>query len=568
MVELNFFKKIILSLWIHIPLHKRNSFPIRQISILGCLLLSACTTVDPQVLYKDITLQTPLKSKYFHVTIPSFDGVKIRATIYQPELTANETAPLIIQTHGFGGFRTSSPKSFYARHMITGQIAIHAWKQGFWVLSYDQRAFGGSGGKIHVMDPEFEVRDASVVLDWAVANLPKIKMEGNDPKVGMVGESYGGGVQLLASVMDDRIDAIIPISTWYDLSQGLGQNGYVKTGWGSVLFPIGIFGSGFDFNVLFTKRYMKMFSGYMNDEAIKELYEHSLAYFCDHNKYPHADALLINGFRDFIFPLNHAINTKACFEKAGQDVRMIEVQGGHLLPTQRWTGMPLYNMEHEVHCDTTTFNLLDLSVDWWNEKLKDVPNAASHIPSACYTLDYDSGITQPSGLYGHKPIKISKTMVVSLTAGLFEWFLRPIDRLSALPFSDRPATNISQTKKHGGWFRPAFIPLHVVDQEKSIVGIPRGTFSVNCSNYLITPVLYAGIGIKRLSSRLVTVLNEQVVPIPEGEHEIEFPGISSGLTKGDIIGLIVQGAHSQYFWNGNWIPARIWISGEIFLPEI
>ncbi|MBF0450563.1 MAG: alpha/beta hydrolase [Candidatus Magnetomorum sp.] len=530
------------------------------------LCLSSCTSIDTRLLYKETTLQTLLKSTYYHVIIPSFDGVKLRATVYQPDLPPNETAPLIIQTHGFGGFRTSSPRSFYARWMITGQIAIHAWHQGYWMLSYDQRGFGGSGGKIHIMDPDVEVRDASVVLDWAVEHLPRIRMDGNDPKVGMVGESYGGGVQLMASVMDPRIDAIIPITTWYDLSRGLGEYGYVKTGWGAFLFPIGIFSSFFDFDVLFTKRYLKMFTGYMNDEAVQELYKHSLAAFCDENRFPQSDALLINGFRDFIFPLNQALDSKTCFEKAGRDVRLIEVQGGHLFPTQRWTGMPLYNMEHEVHCDSTTFNLLDLAVEWWNEKLKDVPNAASHIPKTCFTLDYDSGISQPVSLYGQTSIEIPETLVISLTAGLFEWLLKPIDWLTALPFKDKSATDMTQTKKHGGWFRPSFIPLYVVDQEEYIVGIPKGKFSITSKNICVTPVIFAGIGIKRLNNRLVTTISEQVIPIPEGNHDITFPGISSSLKKGDILGLVVHGAHSQYFWNGNWLPARIWINGNITLP--
>ena len=534
--------------------------------VLFLFSISACTSVDTKKLYKNINLNSKLEKTYYHVTITSFDGTKIRATVFQPDLSPDETVPLIIQTHGFGGFRTSSPNSFYAKWMIPGQIAIHAWNQGYWVISYDQRGFGGSGGDIHIMHPDIEVRDASIVLDWAIENLPKIRMENNDPKVGMVGESYGGGVQLMASVMDPRIDAIIPIATWNDLAYAMGPNGYVKTGWGAVLFPVGIFSSAFDFNILFTKRYLKMFTGYMNDDASKEMYDHSLASFCEQKKFPQADALLINGFRDNMFPFNQALANKKCFEDAGKDVRLIEVQGGHLLLTQRWTGMPLFNVEHEIHCDTTTFNLLDLAVDWWNEKLKDIPNAAEHIPKMCLTLDYNSGITKPSNLFGHKSIKVSKTQVISLTSGLFEWFLSPVDHLIALPFKDKPATNINQTSKHGGWFRPAFIPLHVVTDEQYIVGIPKGSFNLTSKNICVTPVLFAGFGIKRLKSRHIDIISEQVIPIPQGNTDINFPGISSRLKKGDIIGLVLHGSHSQYFWNGNWIPARTWIEGDVILP--
>ena len=38
---------------------------------------------------------------------------KLAATVYQPELQAGENAPLIIATHGFGGFRAKRPMSIY-----------------------------------------------------------------------------------------------------------------------------------------------------------------------------------------------------------------------------------------------------------------------------------------------------------------------------------------------------------------------------------------------------------------------------------------------------------------------
>ena len=40
----------------------------------------------------------------------------------------------------------------------------------------------------------------------------------NDPRVGMVGGSYGGQVQFAAAGVDQRIDTIVPLITWNDLS--------------------------------------------------------------------------------------------------------------------------------------------------------------------------------------------------------------------------------------------------------------------------------------------------------------------------------------------------------------
>lgn len=40
----------------------------------------------------------------------------------------------------------------------------------------------------------------------------------------MIGGSYGGAVQLAASSIDPRIDAIVPVITWNDLAYSLGPN--------------------------------------------------------------------------------------------------------------------------------------------------------------------------------------------------------------------------------------------------------------------------------------------------------------------------------------------------------
>ena len=50
-----------------------------------------------------------------------------------------------------------------------------------------------------------------------------------DPRVGMVGGSYGGAVQLATASVDRRLDTIIPFITWNDLSYSLGPNAATQT---------------------------------------------------------------------------------------------------------------------------------------------------------------------------------------------------------------------------------------------------------------------------------------------------------------------------------------------------
>ena len=44
----------------------------------------------------------------------------------------------------------------------------------------------------------------------------------------MIGESYAGGVQYIASALDPRLQAIVPITTWYDIVDSLVPNGVSK----------------------------------------------------------------------------------------------------------------------------------------------------------------------------------------------------------------------------------------------------------------------------------------------------------------------------------------------------
>lgn len=56
-----------------------------------------------------------------------------------------------------------------------------------------------------------------------------------DPRMGMVGGSYGGGIQFVAAATDCRIDAIVPTIAWHSLTTSLFKSGIVKSGWAGLL---------------------------------------------------------------------------------------------------------------------------------------------------------------------------------------------------------------------------------------------------------------------------------------------------------------------------------------------
>ena len=113
-------------------------------------------------------------------------------------------------------------------------------RAGFNVLTWDSRGFGDSGGVVQVDGPSSEGRDVQVLLDW-LAKQPEALLDGpGDPRAGMEGVSYAGGIELVAAGLDKRIDAIAPTIAWHSLLTSLYPEELIKGGWSSALVAAGI----------------------------------------------------------------------------------------------------------------------------------------------------------------------------------------------------------------------------------------------------------------------------------------------------------------------------------------
>ncbi|WP_306999583.1 alpha/beta fold hydrolase [Amycolatopsis thermophila] len=145
----------------------------------------------------------------------SAEQIRLDTTLYLPDRTP---APAILLPHGFGGDKTS----------VAGDAQELA-RRGFVVLTYSARGFGRSTGQIALNDPDFEVADAARLVDW-LATRPEVRLDGpGDPRVGVLGASYGGALALQLAGRDKRIDAIAPMITYNDLAQGLAPNAAAAT---------------------------------------------------------------------------------------------------------------------------------------------------------------------------------------------------------------------------------------------------------------------------------------------------------------------------------------------------
>ena len=155
--------------------------------------------------------------------------VRIDATLYTP---SDLPAPAVLLAHGFGGSKDS----------VADQARELAGR-GFVVLAYSARGFGASTGQIALNSPDYEVTDARRLVDW-LATRSEVRQDGpNDPRVGVTGSSYGGALALSLAGTDPRVDALVPLITWNDLSQALLPNAAAT---GSTVTPAaGSFGGSF-----------------------------------------------------------------------------------------------------------------------------------------------------------------------------------------------------------------------------------------------------------------------------------------------------------------------------------
>jgi ABC-2 type transport system ATP-binding protein len=166
--------------------------------------------------------------------VTSFDGTKIVYSFFPaPGLHAGQRAPTVMFGPGYSSARAKSTDATVAALLGAG----------YNVITWDPRGFGDSGGDVELDSPSYEARDVSALID-RIAQQPEAQLDrSSDPRVGMVGASYGGGIQLTSAEVDPRIDAIAPQISWNSLVSSLDKSNTAKGGWGTLLSALGIQGS-------------------------------------------------------------------------------------------------------------------------------------------------------------------------------------------------------------------------------------------------------------------------------------------------------------------------------------
>lgn len=532
-------------------------FFVLSVASLG--LLSGCSTLHTSapVIADDAG---SLRQTVYQGELKADDGTPIRFTVFQPALPKGETAPLILHTHPFGFWRFSGPNTPVAHALTSGEVVRRAWREGYWVISFDQRGHGDSGDVMHIADPKKEGRDVSLVIDWAQKNLA-LATDNGDPHIGMIGESYGAGIQLIASALDERIDALVPIAGWYNLERVLAPNDVPKSGWLTLLVLAG--NTLADYDKRLNGAYWTARGGLVEPWVRSELGTHDVSTFCKAGKPPHADALILQGFRDVLFPVNEGLDIHACLKNAGRDSRFVAIDDGHLLPmSQRSPGWLMgWNVEKNLQCDGRTQKTADVIYAWFEGKLRGRSEQLDHVPRFCLTGDKQ--VDMAGVVPARQAFDMATVHVGSGASGLVEWAARPLDHVGNW-FVSSKGRELPPVRD--GWLRPAMVPLLRASQAQWVVGVPRATFTISKEDRP-SPVLFVQVAAWRPGSGSYRILSDQVTPVRgAGEITTDLSAVRGKVEAGEVVGLLVRGYQAQYRFSGSGWGTDASISGRIELP--
>ncbi|MFE1955134.1 CocE/NonD family hydrolase [Streptomyces sp. NPDC059524] len=278
----------------------------------------------------------------------------VDADLYRPAgVDAAHPAPAVLTTNGFGGSKSDGSTD------ATGKAFA---QRGYVGLVYSGLGFGKSGCLVSLDDPRIDGKAASALVDFLAGTRAAddgtkadyvAKDAGNDPRVGMIGGSYGGAVQLATASVDHRVDALVPLITWNDLAYSLDpQNaadrdvpGAFKWQWSNGFFLMGE-GQPLIVPNLDPSRINKLGCLHFVDDACEtirtlnsgrypaERTRSLLAYArsvspVSYLKDVKAPTLLVQGQADSLFNLNEARATYDTLRAQGTTAKMIWQSWGH-----------------------------------------------------------------------------------------------------------------------------------------------------------------------------------------------------------------------------------------------
>jgi ABC-2 type transport system ATP-binding protein len=552
-----------------------------------------------------------VQALHFKVLVGPANDVpcSIVGDLYLPKsATSTKKVPAILTTNGFGGSKSDQ----------AGLGKTYA-SRGYAVLSYSGLGFGGSGCKITLDDPDWDGKAASQLVSYLggktgiaftdadhTAPAPALTVvkrdttdhlghtSTNDPRVGMVGGSYGGQVQFAAAGVDPRIDTIIPIITWSDLSYSLSPNNTSQTsgvqtstpGAAKLIWALGFSGLGivnglqnaqvdpsrlipcpnfatFVCPALVTAGLL----GTVDAGTTANLRHASVSSYFPKIKVP---TLIIQGQSDTLFNINEGVANYQALQKQGTPTKMIWFNGGHsgpAAPGEFTAGNPDLAKEH----------VSKSIANWMDHYLKG--STVSTGPEFSYFRNWVpyTGIATPAyGTASSYPVGtatkyyLSGTKLTTSSTGIAtgsQSFLTPPAGLPTstdptdvvalpLPETDLPGTTAS-------WSTPTLTSAtNVVGQPKLTVkvnaALAEATQTAGPSGSLVLFVKIADVDAAGKATIIRNLVAPVRVPDASKPFTVTLPGIVHQFAKGHTLKLIVAGGSTNY--RGGLIPNAVTIT--------
>lgn len=518
--------------------------------------------------------------------------------LYTPATATSATpAPAILTTNGFGGSKddqATEAKAFAAR--------------GYVVLSYSGLGFGGSGCKITLDDRDYDGKAGSqlitflgggsaakdgttvdyVIHDSVAHNGKHYKV---DPRVGMIGGSYGGQIQFAVAGIDPRLDTIIPQITWNDLSYSLAPNnndfqygvtadvpGTEKYEWTTLFTALGIADGvtgaqsdptrlvglcpNFDDRTCPGKAHMDAL-GYPSADTVDFARHASVESFMDNIEIP---TFLSQGQSDTLFNLQESIATYRALQARDVPVKLMWQEWGH-------SGGPapgeLNEANPEQAYDSSQY------LEWFDHYLKDAKGPAPTL-DVSYFRDWVPYTGSAGPAYGHAdsyPVAPSQQLYLSGAGDLVS--------------DPRQVTAGSQPFVTPAQAPASYSETSALDQSQQVIDAP-GTFASFRSAPLATDTDVAGVPTVdvQLSAPLnrvtldpaqdlvlfvklydvspngsLTLAHRLVAPvrIPDSNRtvHIELPGLVHRFPAGHRMELVIAGSDAAYRGDSATYPVTV-----------
>lgn len=520
----------------------------------------------------------------------------VDADLYRPAgVDAESPAPAVLATNGFGGSKSDGS---------TDAIGKAVAARGYVGLVYSGLGFGRSGCLITLDDPAVDGKAASGLLDFLGGaraaddgtRADYVVQDGEgDPRVGMIGGSYGGAIQLATASTDPRVDALVPLITWNDLAYALAPTnagarsgvtsdtpGVFKWQWTNGFYLIGegqpLLNPSLDpsrFNRLdclhFAAQACETIRLLNSGRYPADKTEAMLAYarsvspvsYLDRVKAP---TLIVQGQADSLFNLNEATATYKTLKAQGTTAKMIWQSWGH-----SGGQVPGELDLSEGNLETSYVGRRVLA--WFDRYLQKKTDTDTG-PEFAYYRSWQDGygtaaelpaLSQKMYLSGDGKLVDNRSKVARGSRQYTNWLVPTSHSESSIaPLIGLPDPRPYDTEgTYLGWrSAPLTAPLDVVGAPKATLKVvsPKAERVQNSGDASDKLVLFAKVydvapdGTRKLVNRLVSPVR---VPDVTRPFTVELPGIVHRYEKGHRLEFVIAASDTAYFGNRGIKPVTV-----------